>query len=202
MGGQVARAGYVCAPYLHTHGSVELRESWMASPDVDSLHFVTGTLSGEAKPYFSEAANHYLLARYSDVGAAYRDASGSAQPKTSFVFGVRDDLFSREVPGETNSVSVYYVEYGEDMEDMREIANVLLRREKVSRAGLGDMRTLCTVPPRFEFPYAGSIVVIEVASDKGHQSLNKYCEQTRRDVNRKGLTMTNLMSLSILERLK
>jgi hypothetical protein len=45
-------------------------------------------------------------------------------------------------------------------------------------------------------------VIIEVASDKGHQSVKKYCEQTKRDVNRKGLTMTNLLSLSILEKLK
>ena len=44
--------------------------------------------------------------------------------------------------------------------------------------------------------------MIEVASEKSHQSIKKYCEQTRRDVNRKGLTMTNLMSLSILESLK
>jgi len=41
-----------------------------------------------------------------------------------------------------------------------------------------------------------------VASEKSHQSMKKYCDQTRRDVNRKGLTMTNLMSLSILEQLK
>ncbi|KER05492.1 hypothetical protein AAA799E16_01866, partial [Marine Group I thaumarchaeote SCGC AAA799-E16] len=33
-------------------------------------------------------------------------------------------------------------------------------------------------------------------------SVKKYCEQTRRDANRKGLSMTNLMSLSILEQLK
>ena len=64
------------------------------------------------------------------------------------------------------------------------------------------MKTYCTTPSKFTFPYSENVVVIEVASEKSHQSVKKYCEQTRRDVNRKGFTMTNLMSLSILDQLK
>ena len=64
------------------------------------------------------------------------------------------------------------------------------------------MNTYCLNPSKFTFPYSEHIVVIEVASEKSHQSVKKYCEQTRRDVNRRGLTMTNLMSLSILDELK
>ena len=56
--------------------------------------------------------------------------------------------------------------------------------------------------PKFTFPYKDHIVVLEVSSDKSHQSVNKYCERTRRDVSRKGITMTNLVSLSVLEKLK
>jgi hypothetical protein len=64
------------------------------------------------------------------------------------------------------------------------------------------MNTFCLNPLKFTFPYSENIVVIEVASEKSHQSVKKYCDQTRRDINRKGMTMTNLMSLSILEKLK
>ncbi len=195
-------SGYVCAPYLHTHESVELKETWINSKNIENLFFVTGTFSNESKPYFSDSTNHYLLAKFKDSEKISADLTKHNQEKTSFVFNIRDDLFQREVRGETNFVSVYYLEYGEDAEDLQEIANLLIKREKIEKAGLGNMNTFCLNASKFTFPYSENIVVIEVVSEKGHQSLQKYCEQTRRDVNRKGLTMTNLLSLSLLDQLK
>ncbi|MHA7647662.1 hypothetical protein [Nitrosopumilus sp. S4] len=194
--------GYVCAPYLHTHESVELKELWINSKNIEKLYFVTGTFSSESKPYFSDSTNHYLLAKFKDSEIISKDLTKHNQEKTSFVFNIKDDLFQREVQGDTNFVSVYYLEYGEDAEDLQEVANLLLKRDKIEKAGLGNMNTYCTTPSKFTFPYSENIVVIEVASEKSHQSVKKYCEQTRRDVNRKGLTMTNLMSLSLLDQLK
>lgn len=195
-------SGYVCAPYLHTHESIELKESWIHSKNIENLFFVTGTFSRESKPYFSDSTNHYLLAKFKDSEKISNDLTKHNQEKTSFVFNIKDDLFQREVQGETNFVSVYYLEYGEDAEDLQEIANLLIKREKIEKAGLGNMNTFCLNTSKFTFPYSENIVVIEVASEKSHQSLQKYCEQTRRDVNRKGLTMTNLLSLSLLDQLK
>ena len=195
-------SGYVCAPYLHTHESVELKETWINSKNIENLFFVTGTFSNESKPYFSDSTNHYLLAKFKDSEKISVDLTKHNQEKTSFVFNIKDDLFQREVHGETNFVSVYYLEYGEDAEDLQEIANLLIKREKIEKAGLGNMNTFCLNASKFTFPYSENIVVIEVASEKSHQSLQKYCEQTRRDVNRKGLTMTNLLSLSLLDQLK
>ncbi|MEK0349861.1 MAG: hypothetical protein QQN60_01400 [Nitrosopumilus sp.] len=195
-------SGYVCAPYLHTHRSVELKEDWINSKNIESLFFVTGTFSSESKPYFSDSTNHYLLAKFKDSEQISKDLTKHNQEKTSFVFNIEDDLFQREVQGETNFVSIYYLEYGKDDEDLQEIANLLIKREKIEKAGLGNMNTFCLNASKFTFPYSENIVVIEVASEKSHQSLQKYCEQTRRDVNRKGLTMTNLLSLSLLEQLK
>ena len=194
--------GYVCAPYLHTHRSIELKETWMNSKNIETLFFVTGTFSSESKPYFADSTNHYLLAKFKDSQLISQDLEVYNQEKTSFVFNIKDDLFKREVQGVTNFVSVYYLEFGEDDEDLQEIANLLLKRDKIEKAGFGNMNTFCLNLPKFTFPYSESIVVIEVASEKSHQSVKKYCEQTRRDVNRKGLTMTNLMSLSLLEQLK
>jgi len=199
---ELSYSGYVCAPYLHTHKSIELKESWINSKNIEKLFFVTGTFSSESKPYFSDSTNHYLLAKFKDSTHISKDFSKHNQEKTAFVFNIKDDLFQREVQGETNFVSVYYIEYGENDEDLQEIANLLLKRAKIEKAGLGNMNTYCLTSPKFTFPYSENILVIEVTSEKSHQSVKKYCEQTRRDVNRKGLIMTNLISLSLLEQLK
>ena len=195
-------SGYVCAPYLHNNATIELKDEWIKSKNVEKLYFVTGTFSNESKPYFSDSTNHYLLAKFKDDQQVTNDLTKFNQEKTSFVFNVKDDLFEREFLGTTNFISVYYLEYGESGKDLEEIAHLLLKRDKIYVAGLGYMDTFCKTPPKFTFPYSDNIVIIEVASEKSHQSVKKYCEQTRRDVNRKGMTMTNLVSLSILEELK
>ena len=59
-------SGYVCAPYLHNRDSLELKEIWTASKNIEKLYFVTGTFSTDSQPYFSTSANHYLLAKFKD----------------------------------------------------------------------------------------------------------------------------------------
>ena len=195
-------SGYVCAPYLHNRDSLELKESWSSSKNIEKLFFVTGTFSSDSQPYFSTSANHYLLAKFKDSSIIEKELSNHVQEKTSFVFNIHDDLFEREVLGDINFISIYYLEYDEGEEDLREIAGILLKREKIEIAGLGKMTTTCSVPSKFTFPYSENIVVIEVASEKSHQSVKKYCDQTQRDVTRKGFTLSNLLSLSILDQLK
>ena len=195
-------SGYVCAPYLHNRDSLELKESWTSSKNIEKLFFVTGTFSNDSQPYFSTSANHYLLAKFKDNSIIEKELSNHIQEKTSFVFNIHDDLFEREVLGEINFISIYYLEYDEGEEDLQEIAGILLKREKIEIAGLGKMTTTCSVPSKFTFPYSENIVVIEVASEKSHQSVKKYCDQTQRDVTRKGFTLSNLLSLSILDQLK
>jgi hypothetical protein len=195
-------SGYVCVPYLHTDDSVKLREYLINSNNIKKLFFVTGTFSNESIPYFSDSTNHYLLAKFKDSALISDDLSKYNQEKTSFVFNIKDELFDREVSGDTNFISVYYMEYGDGDDDLREIANLFLKRIKIEKAGFGNMITHCLISPKFTFPYSENIVVLEVGSEKSHQSMKKYCDQTRRDINRKGLTMTSLMSLSILNQLK
>ena len=195
-------SGYVCAPYLHNRDSLELKESWTSSKNVEKLFFVTGTFSSDSEPYFSTSANHYLLAKFKDNSIIEKELSNHVQEKTSFVFNIHDDLFEREVLGEINFISIYYLEYDEGEEDLQEIAGILLKREKIEIAGLGKMTTTCSIPSKFTFPYSENIIVIEVASEKSHQSVKKYCDQTQRDVTRKGFTLSNLLSLSILDQLK
>ncbi|MBI1662530.1 MAG: hypothetical protein IS860_03360 [Nitrosopumilus sp.] len=198
---KLSYSGYVCAPYLHNHESIELKELWTTSKNIEKLYFVTSTFSSDSKPYFADSTNHYILAKFKDSEKITDDLVKHNQEKTSFVFNVKDDLFQHEVQGDVNFVSVYYMEYGED-EDISEIAQLLVKKDQIGTAGIGNMETFCSNPSKFTFPYSENIVVIEVASEKSHQSVKKYCDQTRRDANRKGLTLTNLMSLSILEQLK
>lgn len=199
---KLSYSGYVCAPYLHNHESIELKDIWLKSKNVEKMFFATGTFSSESKPYFAESTNHYLVAKFRDSSKIIKDLEKFNQDKISFVFNVKDDLFMRETDGDTNFVSVYYLEYGDSDDDIKEIASLLVNRDKIESAGYGAMETFCTTPMKFTFPYAESILVIEVSSEKSHQSVKKYCDQTRRNVTRRGLTMTNLVSLSILDTLK
>jgi len=199
---ELSYSGYVCAPYLHNHESVELKEIWSKSKNIEKLYFATGTFSSDSKPYFTESANHYLVAKFKDHYEVSKNLSKFNQDKISFMFDIRDELFERETDEKTNFISVYYLEYGESEEDIMEISSLLVNRNKIESAGYGFMETFCTTPSKFTFPYSESIVVLEVSSEKSHQSVKKYCDQTRKDVTRKGMTMTNLMSLSILESLK
>ena len=194
--------GYVCTPYLHDHASIELKDTWAHSRNIENMYFVTATFSYESKPYFTSHANHYLLARFKDNKKITKEVEKHKQNKPSFVFNIDDDLFEREVDGKTNFISVYYLEYSDYEEDFRDVANVVAKRDKVGKAGMGQMDLYCSEEQKFTFPYKDNIVVLEVASEKSHQSVNKYCEKTRRDVCRKGITMTNFVSLSLLEKLK
>ena len=192
---KLSSSGYVCAPYLHNRDSLELKESWTSSRNIEKLFFVTGTFSSDSQPYFSTSANHYLLAKFKDGSLIEKDLSNHIQEKTSFIFNVHDELFEREVLGKINFISIYYLEYGEDEDDLKEIASLLLKREKIEVAGIWDMTTTCLITSKFTFPYSENMIVIEVASEKSHQSVKKYCDQTQRDVNRKGFTLSNLLSL-------
>ena len=199
---QIIRNGYVCAPYMHDHDSIELKEDFAHSKNILDMYFVTATFSPESKPYFAESTNHYLLARFKDGRKTLKEIEKYNREKTAFLFSMDEDLFEREQEENMNFVSVYYLEYGGSEEDIGEVATVVAKREKVGKAGIGHMDLRSTVPQKFTFPYGGNIVVLEVSSEKSHQSINKYCEKTRRDISRKGITMTNLVSLSILEKLK
>ena len=50
---KLSYSGYVCAPYLHNRDSLELKESWTTSKNIEKLYFVTGSFSSDSQPYFS-----------------------------------------------------------------------------------------------------------------------------------------------------
>ena len=194
--------GYVCSPYLHDHDSIELKDRWVSSKNIESLYFVTATFSDDSKPYFLTSSNHYILAKFKNHEKISKEIPSQNTDKPSFLFKLDDTIFDRPINEKTNFVSIYYLEYGDSKDDLRDVSAHVARREKVCRAGFGNMKLLSKKSPKFAFPYSDHIVMLEISSDKSHQSDNKYCEQTRRDICRKGIVMNNLVSLSILETMK
>ena len=111
-------------------------------------------------------------------------------------------IFERETAGKTNFISIYYLEYGDSADDLLDVSGYAAKRDKIGISGFGHLELFAKKDPKFTFPYCDHIVMFELASEKSHQSDNKYCEQTRRDICRKGIVMNNLVSFSILEKLK
>ena len=194
--------GYACIPYMHDHQSIEMKDSWQQSKNVENMYFVTATFSEDSKPYFPSYANHYLLAKFTNDTKIAKEIEKCNSQKTAFVFNTNSELFERDVDGTMNFVSVYYLEYSKSDEDLSDLAMAVSKNDLVSKATTGNMISYSCEPAKFTFPYKDHIVVLEVSSQKSHQSVNKYCEQTRRNVCRKGITMNNLVGLSILEKLK
>jgi len=194
--------GYACTPYLHDHDSIELKDNWVTSKNIESLYFVTATFSEDTKPYFLTSSNHYIMARFKNYRKITEEIISYNIDKPSFLFQTNNLIFYRPLTEKTNFVSIYYLEYGDSKSDLLDVSAHIARREKVYRAGFGNMTLLSKESPKFAFPYSDHIVMLEISSDKSHQSDNKYCEQTRRDICRKGIVMNNLVSLSILETMK
>ena len=194
--------GYVCSPYLHDHNSIEQKDLWIGSKNIGDMYFVTATFSENSQPYFSYATNHYILAQFKNHQKISTEMSKNLLEKPSFIFKVDDLLFERQTIGKPNFISIYYLEYGDSHEDQTDVATHVARRDKVGYSGFGHMELFSSVAPKFTFPYSKNIVIMEVSSEKSHQSDNKYCEQTRLDICRKGIVMNNLVSFSLLEKLK
>ena len=199
---KIRTTGYVCSPYLHDHNSIEQKDLWMGSKNIGDMYFVTATFSENSQPYFSYATNHYILAQFKNHQKISTEMSKNLLEKPSFIFKIDDLLFERQALRKPNFISIYYLEYGDSHEDQIDVATHVARRDKVGYTGFGHMELFSSVTPKFTFPYSNNIVIMEVSSEKSHQSDNKYCEQTRLDICRKGIVMNNLVSFSLLEKLK
>ena len=191
--------GYICAPHERESGS--LVDTWSNSQNILNIYFVTATFSNESMLYFPNRANHYILASYSN----YDDISElicKQNPGTlSFMLSLSDALFEREATN-LKYISMYFTKHVYGDPEIVDIANIIAKRERVKKLTLAHLQFLTTEQPKFTFPYSRNVVVLEVEGEKTHQSDQKYCERTRRDVARKGIPLTNLVSLSILDKLK
>ncbi|HJT09454.1 MAG TPA: hypothetical protein VJ771_01585 [Candidatus Nitrosotalea sp.] len=194
--------GYVCAPYLHNQPSSKLKESLEKSEYVDDMYFVTATFSEDGSAYFPSRTNTYLLARFKEKQPTMDEVDKYKQEQPVFVFSKYDEFFERFNERKLNLVSVYYLDHGHSESDLNDLAIIVAKRNRIRRAECGTLHTSSTETPKFTFPYGDNMVVFEVSSDNTHQSDNKYCEKTRKEVARKGIRLTNLLNLSVIEKIK
>jgi hypothetical protein len=191
--------GYVCTP--HDKQSASLIEYWKKNDAVADIYFATATFAEESIPYFPNKANTYILASFNDLQAVLGDIKNSNMDRLSFTFSFSGPLFER-AGDRLNYVSLYFTKYTNGDPAIGDLANAIARRDRVKKASLAQMQLLAAEQPKFTFPYSKNLVILEVEGEKTHQTDQKYCERTRRDVARRGIALNNLVSFSILEKLK
>lgn len=191
--------GYVCTP--HEKHCDLLIDLWRQNNIISDIYFVTATFSDETLPYFPKRANHYILASFTDVQIVLEDMRKKNIEGLSFIFSL-DSAFFERCGEKLNYISTYFTKYSYSEMEICDIENVIIKRERVKKASLANIRILTTDQLKFTFPYSRNVIVLEVEGEKTHQSDQKYCERTRREVTRKGISLNNLMSFSILEKLK
>lgn len=191
--------GYVCTP--HDKQLDSLTENLKNNDDVLDLYFTTATFSEESMPYFPNKANHYIIASSKRMEYMLADIKNYNMHRLSFIFNFSDLLFER-TGNKLNYVSLYFAKYINGTSSMADLANVIARRERVKKASLAQMQIFASQQPKFTFPYSKNLLILEVEGEETHQTDQRYCERTRRDVLRKGISLDNLLSFSILEKLK
>jgi hypothetical protein len=192
-------AGYVCTP--HDKQSAELVERWKKDDNIIEIYFTAATFSDESFGYFPNRSNTYILASFQDMNDVLRVIAESGRDRLSFSFSYSSPLFER-MGDKLNYLSLYFTKYTNGDMEIGDLANTIARRDRVTKASLAQMQMLASEQPRFAFPYSKNVVILEVEGDKTHQTDHKYCERTRRDVAKKGILLNNLISFSILEKLK
>jgi len=198
---KLKKSGYVCVPYQHDKFSIDVKDMWNSSRNVKSIYFVTATFSAECKPYFPFSTNHYLLAKFDDEEKLIKDAAKFTNAKPSFVFTIDDELFERDLSNERTFISTYYLEY-HDSDAISDVANTIVKKDKIRQAGFAHLNLFCADKPKFVFPHTEKIVILEVSDERSPQSINQYCQKMRQDISRKGVVMNNFVSISLLEKLK
>lgn len=192
--------GYVCYP--RDNNAQNLIEYCRNSDVVKDLYFATATFAFESKPYFPNNSNQYILVKYDGFDKTFAGIPKYQDPSSSlFLFNNQTELFEK-YHEKVSYVSIYYTRYDHDKHELREIAGILARKDMVVSANLGNLKFIHNKKLPFIFPHADNIIILEVEGKKSHQSDQNYCEKTRRDVARKGIALINLVSFSILEKLR
>ena len=195
------KSGYVCVPYTHDESSLKLKADWTSSRNIKSIYFVTATFSEDSKSYFPSSTSHYLMAKFKDSEKITKDVAKFTTEDTSFIFSIHGKILTKDSDKPQNFLSMYYLE-SDVQENISEITNLVLKKDKIQYSGIVHLSTFCNISPKFTFPYSDKIIVLDVNDERSPQSTSKYCEKIRLDICRKGIVMNNFASFSVLEKLK
>ena len=195
------KSGYVCVPYTHDESSLKLKSDWASSRNIKSIYFVTATFSEDSKSYFPSSTSHYLMAEFKDSKKIIKDVVKFTTDNTSFIFNIYVKILAKDSDKEQSFLSMYYIE-SDTKQNISEITDLMLKREKIQYSGLVHLNTFCNISPKFTFPHSDKIIILDVNDERSPQSTSKYCEKIRLDICRKGIVMNNFASFSVLEKLK
>ena len=195
------KSGYVCVPYTHDEASLKLKNDWASSRNIKSIYFVTATFSEDSKSYFPSSTSHYLMAEFKDSKKIIKDVVKFTTDNTSFIFNIYVKILAKDSDKEQSFLSMYYIE-SDTKQNISEITDLMLKREKIQYSGLVHLNTFCNISPKFTFPHSDKIIILDVNDERSPQSTSKYCEKIRLDICRKGIVMNNFASFSVLEKLK
>lgn len=198
----MSEGGYVCVPYLQNNAFATLKDTFEKSDFVDDMYFVTATFSEDGRAYFPSRSNTYLLARFKDRSQIMNEVEKCDQNTPTFVFTKSDEIFERLENNNLNLLSIYYLESCDSQSDLTDLGFTIAKRNRVRRVEIGNLKLSTTQTQKFTFPYEENLIVLEVSSDNKHQADNKYCEKTKKEVQRKGIGMTTLLNLSVIEKIK
>ena len=201
MDTDLKKSGYVCVPYTHDEDSLKLKNNWVSSRNIKSIYFVTATFSEDSKSYFPSSTSHYLLAKFKDNEKIIKDVEKFTTENTSFIFSIYGKILTKDTDIAQNFLSMYYIE-SDIQENISEITNLMLKKDKIQYSGLVHLKTFCNTSPKFTFPYLDKIIVLDVNDERSPQSTSKYCEKIRLEICRKGIAMNSFASFSVLEKLK
>ena len=166
------------------------------------VYFVTATFTEETRLYFPGRANHYILiSNPSQQNEEDTTEIVSTYERHVFEFKITTTLFER-LCERLNYVSIYFMRYSYGQKELIDLATSIAKRDRVTKAALAEMKVSCSMKPKFSFPYSKNLLILEVDGGRTHQSDQRYCERTRRDAIRKGMSLFNLFSFSILEEFK
>jgi hypothetical protein len=193
--------GYVCVPYLQNNTFVMLKNTLEKSDFIKDMYIVTATFSEDIRQFFPSISNTYLLARFKDHLQIMCEVEKYRQDNPTLIFITKDEFFERLNNENLNLLSIYYLDESSPS-DLSDLGFIVAKRSRVRRAELGHLKLFSTRSQKFTFPYVENLITLEISSDSKHQADSKYCEKTRKDVQRKGIAMTNLLNLSIIERMK
>lgn len=191
---------YLCIPH---HANLDnAMEKWSNSDIFKKAYFVTATFTEETMLYFPDRAYHYILISFTHDSKNWeRTEIPSQYNRPVFEFKITTTLFER-LCERLNYLSIYFMRYTYGQKELIDLSNTIAKRDRVTKAALAEMNVSCSLKPRFCFPYSRNLLVLEIDGDRTHQSDQRYCEKTRRDAIRKGMSLSNLFNFSILEQLR
>src|SRR5262245_27893650 len=103
------------------------------------MYFVTATFSEEILPYFPNKANHYVLASFINHSSILGIIKKGIDNKLTFIFNISNSIFEKAYD-KLNYISTYFMKYTYGNNEMSDIANILAKRDRVSKASLANVQ--------------------------------------------------------------